>query len=203
MAAAARRRRLLLCARQEFHRHGFSRLNLDEIVRKAGGSKASIAKFFHNKAGLVAAVIELETQEQLAGLDLPESGRNIRERLEDLATALLRMFLLPQALMAYRAAVGEGHRDRAVAEAFYHAGRGTTVAAIAQRLERWTREGLIACEQPIEDADRLTHILRSGIHERILLGLCSPRVTTAEFQRCVRGSVEMFLHGVSAAKTMR
>ncbi|MCC6145690.1 MAG: TetR/AcrR family transcriptional regulator [Candidatus Hydrogenedentes bacterium] len=195
-AAKARRRRLLFHARRQFTRHGFSRTNLNEVIRLAGGSKASIAKFYKNKAGLIAAVIDHDTREYLGNLRLTETRRDARARLEELSLALIRLFTLPQALMAYRAAVGEGYRNRALAEAYYFSGRGAVVDVIARCLRQWEGEGLIHSIDPVADADRLTHMLRAGVHERMLLGLQSGRATPGQIEECVRTTVQAFLHGV-------
>jgi AcrR family transcriptional regulator len=195
-AAEARRRRILQHADALFRRHGFARTSLNSIVRHAGGSKASIAKFFGNKAGLFAAVMEGVTQDFVARLARIDVRDDPQAGLNRLGAAILGFYLEPGALMTYRGLVGEGHRHQEMAAGFYRAAHGGVVAAVAAQLQRWQVEGRLPVQDPRADADRFTHILRSGLYEQVLLGL-HPRTPNAqEIKAAVRPAVRIFLRGV-------
>lgn len=53
-------RRILDAALAEFERHGFRRVALDDVARRAGVSRTTIYRRFANRDELVAAVIERE-----------------------------------------------------------------------------------------------------------------------------------------------
>lgn len=194
-AAQRRRRRILRCAARLFRRQGYAQVSLNAVIRLAGGSKASITRFFGSKAGLFAAVMEQVTAEFVARLDqtvvrgAPEPGLN------RLGAAILGFYLQPAALMTYRAVVGEGHRHHEMAAGFYRAAHGGVVAAVAAHLQRWREQGLLQLEDPTADADRFTHILRSGLYERVLLGLHPSPPTVREIEAAVRPAVRTYLRG--------
>lgn len=194
-AAEARRRRILEEAEQLLAERGYSGFSLNVLVRRAGGSKASIAKFFGNKAGLIATVMQETAQAfaarvgRLAVDDDPEAD------LVRLGQAILTFFLLPGALMAYRAVVGEGHREREMAAAFYQAARVAVVDAVAARLQHWQAAGRLQVADVQASADRLTHLLRSGLHEQTLLGLRARPPGPKEIEASVVPAVREFLRG--------
>jgi AcrR family transcriptional regulator len=198
-AADARRRRILQFAAAQFRRHGYAQASLNSIVRQAGGSKASITKYFGNKAGLFAAVMGQVTQEFVARLDQTDFRGTPMAGLNRLGIAILSFYLEPAALMTYRGIVGEGHRHQEMAAGFYRAGHGGVVAAVAAHLQRWHNESLLQSEDPEADADRFTHILRGGLYEQTLLGLHPHTPTTREIEAAVRPAVRTFLRGLMGA----
>jgi AcrR family transcriptional regulator len=198
-AADARRRRILQHADAMFRRHGFARTSLNSIMRHAGGSKASIAKFFGNKAGLFAAVMQGVTQDFVARLAQIDVRDDPQAGLNRLGAAILGFYLEPGALMTYRGLVGEGHRHQDMAAGFYRAAHGGVVTAIAAQLLRWQAEGRLQVPDPRADADRFTHILRSGLYEQALLGLHPRPPTPQEIEATVRPAVRTFLRGLMDA----
>jgi AcrR family transcriptional regulator len=197
-AATARRRSILKYAQGLFRRHGYSHASLNSIVRHAGGSKASIAKFFGNKAGLFAAVMEEVTRDFVAQLERIDMGGGPDAGLVRLGVAILGFYLDPAALMTYRAVVGEGHRQKAMAAAFYGSAHGAVVNAVAMQLLRWHAEGRLVVEDARAEADRFTHILRSGLYEQTLLGLRAHAPMLEDIEAVVRPAVRGFLHGSMA-----
>ncbi|TAK53133.1 MAG: hypothetical protein EPO25_11590, partial [Gammaproteobacteria bacterium] len=95
----------------------------------------------------------------------------------------------------------EGHRHHEMAAGFYRAAHGGVVAAVAAHLQRWHEQGLLQLEDPTTDADRFTHILRSGLYERVLLGLHPSRPTQREIEAAVRPAVRTFLRGLACTAT--
>ncbi len=194
-AAAARRRRILSEAEVLLAERGYSGFSLNVLVRRAGGSKASIAKFFGSKAGLIATVMQETARAfaahvgRLAVDDDPEAD------LVRLGRAVLGFFLKPGALMAYRAVVGEGHREREMAAAFYRTARVAVVDAVAARLQHWQAAGRLQLADVHAAADRLTLLLRSGLHEQTLLGLRARPPGAKEIEASVVPAVREFLRG--------
>ncbi|MCC7460841.1 MAG: TetR/AcrR family transcriptional regulator C-terminal domain-containing protein, partial [Gammaproteobacteria bacterium] len=104
---------------------------------------------------------------------------------------------LPGALMAYRAVVGEGHREPDMAAAFYRSARVAVVDAVAARLQHWQVAGRLQVSDVHAAADRLTHVLRSGLHEQTLLGLRTRAPGPKEIEASVVPTVREFLQGVA------
>ena len=57
-----------------FLKNGFEKTSLNDIVAKGGGSLASIYKFFTNKEGLFASIMEQNFNEFFAELDESKNG---------------------------------------------------------------------------------------------------------------------------------
>ena len=194
-AAAARRRRILAEAEVLLAERGYSGFSLNVLVRRAGGSKASIAKFFGSKAGLIATVMQETARAFAAHVGRLAVDDDPQADLVRLGCAVLGFFLMPGALMAYRAVVGEGHREREMAAAFYRTARVAVVDAVAARLQHWQAAGRLQLADVHAAADRLTHLLRSGLHEQTLLGLRARPPGAKEIEASVVPAVREFLRG--------
>ena len=57
-----RRLALLISANELFLERGYDAVSLDDIVNHAGGSKASIYKYFGNKDGLFTAICDYRSE---------------------------------------------------------------------------------------------------------------------------------------------
>lgn len=75
-----RRLALLLCATDLFLERGYDAVSLDDIVNHAGGSKASIYKYFGNKEGLFTAICEYRRELFFAGVCFPFDPERINLR---------------------------------------------------------------------------------------------------------------------------
>jgi AcrR family transcriptional regulator len=194
--AEARLRRMLSIAERMFVERGYAHTSLDAIVRRSGGSKATLRKYFRNKAGLLAAVFERVAERRIAGaLTVARSGRPA-EALTAFGRAVLAFYLRPDSLVIYRSVMAEGYRHPALAQAFYHGGHGRFVAALAARLQSWQDAGLLHSDDAHADANRFLHLLRSNLLEPGVLGL-APTFGPKQIQREVDAAVALFLHGVA------
>ncbi|WP_234713968.1 helix-turn-helix domain-containing protein, partial [Mycolicibacterium chlorophenolicum] len=68
MPAADATSQILDAAVVEFERHGFRRVALDDVARRAGVSRTTIYRRFANKDELVGAVIERENTRLFADI---------------------------------------------------------------------------------------------------------------------------------------
>ena len=204
-ASEARRAALLRCAREEIARNGIYAASLNEVARRAGGSKATITKLFGNKAGLFAAVVEQAMEEALQGFSLEATvgaggslDKSLEESLVRVSTSLLSFYLQPEALAVYRAAVGFGKSSRELTRTFYVSGHLGVVRKVAGVLRGFEHRGLRSGLDFEAEAGRLSHLIRSGLHERALLGLLAKKPSRCEIEQAARESVLLFLHGVAA-----
>ena len=194
--AEARLRRILAVAERMFIERGYAHTSLDAIVRRSGGSKATLLKYFGNKAGLLAAVFDRVAALRVAdALGAARSGEP-SAALRAVGQAVLGFYLRPDSLVIYRSVIAEGHRYPALAQAFYHGGHGRFVAALAARLQAWHDAGLLHSDDAQADANRFLHMLRANLLEPGLLGL-APAFGPRQIQREVDAAVALFLHGVA------
>ena len=193
--AAARRLRFLNQASKLFRRKGFHKTSLTEIIPRSGGSRETLAKYFRNKAGLYATVIEQRAIEFVAGSHLPTLAGTPGTVLQNYGEMALRFFLTPPALRTYRDVISEGAHAPEVAAAFHRGAHGHIVKTLAAKLNEWQRQGLVSTPDPHEDAEFFLHLLRSGLHEQVLLGL-RPRPTDAEIKAKAASATRLLLKGI-------
>ncbi len=193
--ARARVDALLRAAERSFLRHGYEATSLDRILAQAGGSKATLRKYFGDKAGLFAAVVENASARRIAAFRIRGGDASPQAWLQAFGEGVLRFYLEPASLTIYRAVIAIGHRDPKPARAFYERGHRAFVALLASRLRGWKAGARPDPRQARADADRFLHLLRAGPYERALLGLgAAPRA--AALRAHVRACVRLYMKGV-------
>ncbi len=76
---------LMAGARELFWKHGFKRVSISEICKKAGISKMTFYRYFPNKAELAKAIFELEVSKgQTQFKEIIQSERSPAEKIRDL-----------------------------------------------------------------------------------------------------------------------
>ncbi|MCX7282770.1 MAG: TetR/AcrR family transcriptional regulator C-terminal domain-containing protein, partial [Novosphingobium sp.] len=141
--------------------------------RLAGGSKATLVKYFGDRNGLIAAAVEEEARGAMAGLllehgDAGKGGADLAAALAVTLEGVLRFYLQPASLTIYRAVVATGGDDPGAAAAFYERGHLTIVNGLADIIARH-----LGIDPAVlaPTADSILHTLRSGLYEMTLLGL--------------------------------
>jgi len=193
--AAARQALILRVATRLFLRRGYAGTSLNDVVARAGGSKATLRKYFRDKSGLFAAVIADVSTKFVASAHLGELEGTPDEVLRAFGQVVLGFYLDDHSLAAYRGVVAEGHRSPDMARSFHEQGHRLVQATLAERLALWHREGSVLSPDPLDDADLFLHLIRAGPYEQRLIGL-RKAPTRQEVSRRVAGAVRLFLHGV-------
>ena len=194
ITADNRRRRILEAAGDLFLKNGYEGTSLNDIIRAAGGSKATLVEQFGGKAGLFAAVLESPAVEFAKNLTAPPAEPP-QATLQRFGEAILGFYLSPSAVLAYRGVIAAGPGNPEIARAFYQRAHQRIVAPVARQLRLWHQCGMLADIDFHAEADRFTHMLRSGIYEQRLLGAIE-RTTRTEISQQVNGAVRMFLRGL-------
>lgn len=192
--ANARVTRIAQVATRLFLRHGYARASLNDITARAGGSKATILKYFGSKAGLFAAVVASVSERFVADAHFTELTGTPDEVLQQWGESTLGFYLAHDSLIAYRDVVAEGHHYPAMARGFYERGHEKLRSSLAAQLSRWRNEGLLAIDDCEDHADMFLHMMRAGLYEQRLLGLRTS-VTRQQIAVRVAGAVQLFLHG--------
>jgi AcrR family transcriptional regulator len=198
--AESRLRRMVEVARRMFVENGFHHTSLDAILARSGGSKATLRKYFGNKAGLLAAVLASSAEARVVEAEAAAKSPDPETALMAFGIVVLRFYLRPDALIIYRSVIAEGYRHAAVAKGLYFGGHARIVAALAGHLQTWSDQGLIHSVDTEGDAERFLNMLRSGPHERGLLGL-QTGFTEKLIHSHVAAAVRIFLHGLGPAST--
>ncbi|SFG42748.1 transcriptional regulator, TetR family [Novosphingobium sp. CF614] len=194
-AAQSRRAALVRATREQIMANGPGKVSLAEVLRQAGGSKATVAKYFGDREGLIAAAINETARDAMRELQLemPHPGVTLEEGLVQTLAGLLRFYLLPETLVVYRGVIAAAGTQ--LASAFYSGGHLVVVAELAAFLRKWAGSDLPATLDWEGAAGQLTHMIRSGPFEQALLGLIEPAVGEEVILAQARLVARVFLQG--------
>jgi AcrR family transcriptional regulator len=187
----ARRQAFLRAAREVFLEEGFVAASVNEVVRRAGGSLATLYAQFGNKDGLFLAVLQ-ENHDRFVQAMTPDSVDHLplEEGLCAVGEHFTRALLARDNLAMFRIMIGEGRKFPEELQRYVTAGADRVVGVIAKVL--------IAHKVRVEDvnvaASYLLELLRSRHHYR---SLADPNyaVTDAQLKAHVAGAVRVFLRG--------
>jgi AcrR family transcriptional regulator len=200
--AAARLAAILKVATRLFLRNGYAGTSLNDVLARAGGSKATLRKYFRDKSGLFEAVIADVSTRFVADAHLGDIKGAPDEVLRRFGEIVLGFYLAEGSLAAYRGVVAEGHRSPAMARSFHQRGHRLVQAALAERLAQWHREGRVASSDPMDDADLFLHLVRAGAYEQRLIGL-RKAPGRQEIASRVASAVRVFLRGIGDGRPAR
>ena len=110
-------------ARTVFMRDGFEGASVDDIVRQAGVSKATLYSYFPDKRLLFLEVAKIECAAQSdAAIAQVEASGDLREALTTAASRMVRFFMSDVGMQVYRIVVGESQRFPEIGREFYETG---------------------------------------------------------------------------------
>lgn len=180
-------------ARTIFMRDGFEGASVDEIVREAGVSKATLYSYFPDKRLLFLEVAKVECQAQSdAAVAQVEHSENVREALTVAAKRMTRFFMSDVGLQVHRIIVGESQRFPEIGREFYESGP----ARVHEILRMFLKKSVDAGHLQIDDidlaADQFPELCKAGLHLKMVLGLRDPP-TEDEIDRVIDGAVDVFM----------
>ena len=191
-----RRAAMLEAAKAVFIEQGYADATLDEVIRRSGGSRATLYKQFGDKEGLFAATIA----DICAKIVAPLAGSTPDREPERVLLAFGRSFMAglmePSGLQLYRVLIGEAARFPELANAAYRAGPAVAAEELAKHLRRWIAQKRIRLANPDLAARQFLEMTKGDLHLRALLRL-EPHPTEGEIDFCVRNAVRLFLEGIS------
>ena len=191
-----RRDTILQAGVEVFLEYGFVSASVDEIVRRAGGSKRTVYKYFGNKEELFAAIIASLAAQMLSPLGTAiDSDSNLQQTLEKLGKAYLDVLLREESLAIFRTVVSEGVRFPELAKTFFLNGPNAAVTRLSGYLEQEVKNGSLKLDDTHAAARQYFGMIRSDLHMRAALGLELP--IADEINREVSRAVAMFLREYS------
>ena len=186
---------LLLSANQLFLKHGYDAVSLDDIVNHAGGSKASIYKFFGNKEGLFTAICDYRRELFFKDICIPfEHGKDdLRAYLIQTLMNVKQHLMLPENAAFLRLIIEQTQRSPQLALYIHEQGPKHIQMAIANALTKADEIGIIKCKQPIYSAQLYFGIIRN-IEWCVLMGV-PIRENDQETSNYITYCVDRFLEG--------
>ena len=163
---------LLLSANELFLERGYDAVSLDDIVHHAGGSKASIYKFFGNKEALFTAICDYRREQFFKDICVPfEQGKDdLHSYLVQTLMNFKHHLVLPENAAFLRLILERTQRSPELALYIHEQGPKHIQMAIACALTKADEQGLIKCQQPIYSAQLYFGIIRD-IEWRVLMGI--------------------------------
>lgn len=185
-------------ARKVFMRDGFEGASVDDIVREAGVSKATLYSYFPDKRLLFIEVAKIECQAQSddAVAEITSSD-DVRHALTTAAKRMTRFFMSDVGLQVHRIIVGESQRFPEIGREFYESGPAKVHAILRHFLQRAVEAGSLRIDDIDLAADQFPELCKAGLHLKLVLGLREPP-TEAEIDRVIDGAVDMFMCQYSA-----
>ena len=186
---------LLLSANELFLERGYDAVSLDDIVHHAGGSKASIYKYFGNKEGLFTAICDYRREQFFKDICSPfeHDQDNLKAYLIDNLLNFHRHLLQPENAAFMRLVLERTQHSAELALYIHEQGPKHIQSAIACALEKAHSNGLLLCENPIYSAQFYFGILRN-LEWRILMGIPNQE-NDQETIEYINYCVDLFLKG--------
>ncbi len=151
---------------------GFEGASVDDIAREAGVSKATMYRYYPDKAALFAAVMQRDCGRQAEALHgLQDGDRCLEALLTDLANLHVQLVLSPMAQGMFRTAAAEAERFPEVGQAFYAASIDRGRAWLAPILGAAADRGEIVCDDPDLAAQRFFALCEAGLFYKRLFGV--------------------------------
>jgi len=186
---------ILDAATELFLTRGFGATSIEAVAERVGISKRTFYHRFEDKPALFAAVVHriIERLRPPTGIPLLQ-GADLRTLLERLAALILNAAVAPQAIALHRLIVAESARFPELARVLAQEGAAEeAVALIAGVLDRETRAGHIALENPIFAARQFLQMV-VALPQRQAMGLGTP-MPKAELAEWPAKVVDLFLNG--------
>lgn len=128
-------------ATEIFLRDGYEKASLDEIVKRAGGSKATVYKYFKNKRELFFAVVDSVVRGE-SERPLENADSDPERVLKDYAKRRIKVVFSPEHVALMRLVITEGRTSPDVAAGYYLHGPGNShkilIGYLRQQVEQQT-----------------------------------------------------------------
>lgn len=154
---------LLISANELFLQHGYDAVSLDDIVNHAGGSKASIYKYFGNKEGLFTAICDFRREQFFKDICTPFdfTKHDLRSYLIQTLLNLQLHLVLPENASFFRLIMEQTQRSTQLAQHIHEQGPKHIQTIIANILAKADELGLITCTEPSYSAQLFFGIVRN------------------------------------------
>jgi len=189
----AKAMQILEGARSAFLELGFEGTSTDEIVRRAGVSKATLYNHFSDKQAMFAAVLQDECERQAKEIfTIEATDKNVRKTLLSVAKAYLRFLTSVNAIRMVRVLVAEAERFPDLSHAFWTSGPELGIARLSAYFDRLVDQGRLHIGDTVQAAHEFTELCRSDLFYRRLLGV-KTRVTQKDIDAYSERAVGTFL----------
>jgi AcrR family transcriptional regulator len=144
---SAKRRQIVLGAREMFLAKGFDAASMSDIARAAGVSKGTLYVYFENKEQLFQAIVHDECQLHAeAAFDLDPGNHDVEAVLTRLGSAYLGFLCNAEKASALRTVAAIADRMPEIGRLFYETGPAVGIARLADYFKTQNEAGILAVE---------------------------------------------------------
>jgi len=190
---ADRRRKFIAAAEQLFLERGYAGASVNEVVRIAGGSLATLYAEFGTKEKLFEAVLSQRAAAIFEdGAQAQAHIADVQAELRALATKMQARILSPEGLAIYRLAVSEAPRFPGLRKTVLRTGLGGFLARLAAYFTELSEAGHIDIGDPLRAAERFLTLVQG---QQLFVASCGDgaRISAASRKRHVTEAVDAFL----------
>ncbi|MFN7940958.1 MAG: TetR/AcrR family transcriptional regulator [Thermoanaerobaculia bacterium] len=201
--SATRRRAMLDAARELFLERGFEGTSVVDVVRRSGGSLATLYHWFGSKEGLFEAIADEVGAEIVAPLDAPDfEDLPLEEALTQFGRSFLERVLCARSAAWHRMCVAEGMKFPELRAALLRSGPGRVRERLGAYLAAQAAAGRLRVEDPQAAALQFLAVLKSESQLALVCGEAID-VGPAEIARQVARGVDLFLYGCAKRRPSR
>ena len=186
----ARRARYLDIALRLFLQHGFNGVSMDQLVAEAGGSKATLYRYFPSKEALFEAIIDEVAAPAVNDDGEDWDGVGLEDGLLNIGRATAAAALDPRTILLLRLAIGEHARFPDLAKTLFEHGAARTYA----RLRRFLAARRAAGDIDVDDLQIAAEQFLGGIigHQQLRASLGLPPPSRKDIEARVHAAVRTF-----------
>lgn len=185
--ADARREMIEEAAYRVLVRDGYKAASILAIAKEAKASNETLYRWYGNKQGLFAALVERNAQAARELLDEALAGdQTPLTTLEALGPVLLRLVTSERAVALNRAAAGDVYDTGTLGAALAKGGRESLVPLIAKLLVQADADGALQIDDPAEAAEVYINLLLGDVQIRRATGALEPLSEAAIVARSTR-----------------
>jgi len=191
----ARRDAMLDAALELFLERGYGAISLTDVVKRSGGSLATLYELFGGKLGLLKACVSERCAQLSEVLDAGAmENRPPRDALTEFGRRLYGLVTSPLAVGAHRIIIAESAQIPELAPAFYANGPDAGKEHLAQYLAHVAAQGLLRIDDPLRAARHFCALVIGDTLMRKLSGMPVDD-SPAEAARHIDDVVRLFVRG--------
>jgi AcrR family transcriptional regulator len=188
----ARRQAFLQAAREVFLEQGYEAASVNDVVRRAGGSLATLYAQFGNKEGLFFAVLQ-DQHERFTRAITPDCVDHLplEEGLQTIGERYVRGLVARDNISFYRIMIGEARKFPDQMRRYFSTGGADKVTSV---LANFLRARGVMTDDPEYGASLLQQYWRSRHHYRAVVD-DAYQVADKDISEHVARSIRIFLNG--------
>ncbi len=201
-----KRKTVVQAASSLFFERGYDGTSMDDVAASAGVSKPTLYRYFADKDGLYAAVVQatVDDIDGLVRLVADELANDVhpREGLRRLADKLLRALTQPDLIRLRRLVIAQAEKFPEVGQNWLEQGFGRVLETLAAAFQRYEKMGYLLLSDPLLAANHFAGLLLwIPLNRAMFTGKTKYR--RAELEQYAEAAVEAFLKGYEPRQSGR